>query len=348
MKNKLFVLFPFLLVSLSACNSNGKDAKVKLSYGSRYDKGAIALTLNEFKTRIDNEESFLLALSPGNEDEVTCSCWRTFSSLVDEYVLNHDQIVYKIDVYKVESYGLKAPVNQDPGFAIFENGQLKKQYFYKTKDTPTYFLNKDAFASFVKTISIAPSMVYINDEQYLAMKDGRNDFSMSIVRKGCSDCSYVLPNVFDPFFKKNTAKQLLYLLDIEDLDHYHRSTEEEEKTYQAYKDSLLLSEKHNSAYGYGTGVVPTTFIYRGGQIIDGNIFFNDEVGQKEDGTYYISKSYFSESRVTNLKYTTTILEGKELREDEIANYKGYIYLPSSSASVYHTPIIEDFLNYYFK
>ena len=348
MKKNLLFLFAILSASLAGCNQTKQDSKVYLSYGSRYDETATALTSALVEEKINNEESFLLALSPGAEESVTCSCWRTFSYLIDEYVKKNDRIIYKIDVYRMEKYGLKAPENQDPGFAIFENGKLKKQYIYTTKNTPTYFTNKDALSDFIDEISLAPKMIYINDAQYQEMIDNKNDFAMSVIRKGCSDCKYVLPNVIDPFFKQNTAKQNLYLLDIEDLDHYQRDTEEEKATYQAYKDSLKLSESTNALYGYTTGVVPTTFIYEKGEIVDGNVFFNDSVGTKEDGTYYISESYYTEERVKNLKYTDVVLEGQALTEDEIAKYGEFVYLPSSSGARYHTPILESFLNYYFK
>ena len=364
MKNKFLFLFPLILASLVGCNTqkkDTKDTKVFLSYGSRYDTEATALSDKQVEDKINNEESFLLALHPGAEEKVTCSCWKTFSYLIDEYVKDSDRIIYKIDVYKMEKYGLEAPENQDPGFAVFENGKLKKQYVYTVKNTPTYFTNKDALKGFLNDISVSPKMIYINDEQYQKMLFLKESFALSIVRKGCGDCNYVLPNIFDPFFKNNETNQNLYLLDIEDLDHYHKDTDEEKRVYQDYKDSLLLSdyeydedgnpileEPINPLYGYSTGVVPTTFIYEDGKIIDGNVFFNDSVGVNEDGTYYISQSYFTSERVNNLKYTDVVLEGKTLGEDEIAKYGEFIYLPSASAAKYHTPILESFLNYYFK
>ena len=350
MKRKFLFVLTILGSTLTGCNQGGNssNSKVYLSYGSKYDTGATALTSASVEEKINNEESFLLALCPGAEENVTCSCWRTFSYLIDEYVKNNDRIIYKIDVYRMEKYGIKAPENQDPGFAIFENGKLKKQYIYTTKNTPTYFTNKDALKDFIDDISSMPRMIYINDEQYQAKLTNKENFAMSVVRKGCSDCKYVLPNVIDPYFKNNKVNKDLYLLDIEDLDHYHRDTDEEKATYQAYKDSLGLSESTNALYGYTTGVVPTTFIYENGKIVDGNVFFNDSVSQKEDGTYYISESYYTEERVKNLKYTNTVLEGKTLSEDEIAKYGEYVYLPSTSGAVYHTPIMNEFLNYYFK
>ena len=347
MIKKGLMLLPILLTSLMACQSDNKSSKVKLSYGKTYDESATLLSVKELESRINNEESFLLAMSPGNEEDVTCSCWRTFSSIIDDYVKNNDRIVYKCDVYNAKKYGVEPPINQDPGFAIFENGKLKKQYVYTVKNTPTYFTNKDAFKEFVDDISIEPNMIYVDDEKYQEIIAKDEQSIVSIVRKGCSDCGYVLPNVFDPFFKENKIDNKLYLLDIEELDHYHTSSEEEKTAYQEYKDSIKLSEKNNALYGYGNGVVPTTFVYKDGEAIDGNVFFNDEVEFKDE-KYYISNSYYTSERVKNLKYTDTVLMGKELKEEEIAKYNDFIYLPSSSASKYHTPILNEFLNYYYK
>ena len=357
MKKKIS-LISLIILPLVSCGGGTKTiTKTQLSYGSHYDTTATRLTASEVLAKTKNEESFLLALYKGEEKDITCSCWKTFSYIIDGYVKEHDEIVYKANILDLDDLAQKDKDNKlgltvqsatDPSFAIFKNGKLVKQYFYSTKNTPTYFTNDDAFASFVSDNTIAPKMIYVDDEEYVALQRRNEETVISVVRKGCPDCGYMLPNVYDPFFKEEKTTKTMYLLDIEDLDHYHRATDDEKKAYQDYKDQILLSTANNKDYGYITGVVPTTFVFKNGEVIDGTVFFNDDVAKNDDGKYYISESYYSEERVSKLKYTNEILEGKILNEDELADYEGYKYLPSTSAAVYHTPIAKAFLNYYFK
>ena len=208
MKKPLIPLLILLVSPLFACNSQkGASSKTYISYGSLYDQSATLISQTELDKKVANEESFLLAMSPGDEKDVHCSCWRTFSSIIDNFVKDHTPIVYKCSVWFAEKYGVTPPESEDPGFAVFENGKLKKQYVYTVKNTPTYFTNKDAFNSFINDITIAPKMIYIDDNQYQEKINENKRNIISYIRKGCSDCGYVLPNVFDPFFKKHDTAQ---------------------------------------------------------------------------------------------------------------------------------------------
>ena len=293
---------------------------------------------------------FILALRPGEESSVTCSCWKSFASILNYYVANNNRIIYASNIYQItnysENFSLIVPTSQDPSLAIFENGKLKKQYIYTVKNTPAYWNNKDAFKEMIEDVTESPSVIYISEEQANTIKSQNDINVISYVRKSCGDCSFVLPNVLLPYINEHKGKTV-YLLDMEDLNIYGSDI------YQDFKDESLLSEKNNPDYGFSTGVVPTTFAYKNGTILDGNVFFNDTVEKDEEG-YYISESYFSILRKEKLHYLDNvenpILEGIRLDESDVNvfSYEGndYYFWSQTSAKQYHTPLFEAFLDKY--
>ena len=345
MKNKVLVLtlLPLSLLTLVGCKKKTKSLDdYRLSYGSLCDDEAQLLSQKEFKDKIDNKESFVIALIPGEEKTVTCTCWKTFSWVINNFCMSDERIIYKANVYHLTDYGVKAPTKEDPGLAIFIDGVLYQQFEYTVKDTKEYWHDVDSLRELISGYTSNPNMIYINDEQYKQYQS--NDrFVVSIIRNSCGDCKYVLPNVFDPYFKKHSVEDKLYLLDIQ--SHHG------EDTYQKYKDSINLSKENNPIYGYNDGVVPTTFVYEEGQIVDGSVFFNDKI-VKEDDKYIVKETYYSNFRKDGLHYLTgvktPILEGLELLEDEVVEYKGEYYWKSESSSKYHTPLLESFLKTYMK
>ena len=68
---------------------------------------------------------------------------------------------------------------------------------------------------------------------------------------------------------------------------------------------------------------------------------------------YVSRSFYSSERLTSLSYCENVeynvLEGITLSESDIAKTStGYIYWLQEKAAVYHTPLLEVFLDYYCK
>ena len=344
MKNKVLklTLLPLSLLTLIGCNKQKSSSDYRLSYGSLCDDGALLLSASDFKEKVDNKESFVIALIPGEEKSVSCLCWKTFSWVIDNFCMSDERIIYKANVFHLTDYGVSAPTKEDPGLAIFIDGKLYKQFEYTVKDTKEYWHDTDALRELISGYTLNPTMIYINDAQYTEYQSN-DKFVVSIIRNKCSDCKYVLPNVFDPYFKKHKVEDKLYLLDIQ--SHYGQDN------YQSYKDSINLSIKNNPTFGYGDGVVPTTFIYEKGQIKDGTVFFNDSV-TKEDDKYIVSDSYYTTERKDNLNYLEgvkhPVLKGLELKEDEVVEYEGNYYWKSESSEKYHTPLLQSFLKTYMK
>ncbi len=371
--NKKAFLLPLLLVgsltSLSACSES--DEQVKLSYGSLIDSETTQISYSTLTKMVSNEESFILILRPGLETDITCSCWKIFSSHCNSYVQDHTRILYEINVYNVqdqnETYGLEAPSSQDPGFAIFENGQLVKQYFYTAKSTPTYWTNVDALATFLDEITEEPQLIYIDESALETKVLNGDEFIVTYVWNSCSDCGYALPNVLDPYVRGHDLDDDIYLIDLEVeglllVDGVKDNTNE---NYLAFLKKYGISEDGSAKYGYSPsgdssrGYVPTTQYYRNGVLRDADVYFNDTVSVNDNGEYYVSHSFFSEDRISYLGYVdnveTSVLEGMILSEEQVGSYEytdsegtlqTYVYWENSAAASYHTPLLEAFLDTY--
>ncbi len=372
MKKRAFLL-PFLLLStlggLTACSDD--EHLVQLSYGSLVDTETTQINYSTLTKMVSNEESFILILRPGLDSEITCSCWRTFSTHCDSYVQDHTRILYEINIYNVsdqeETFGLEAPTSQDPGFAVFENGQLVKQYFYTAKSTPTYWTNVDALASFLDEITEEPKLIYIDESMLETKILNSESFIITYTWSSCSDCAYVLPNVLDPYAKSHDLDEDIYLIDleVEGLLLVDGTKDNTNENYLAFLKKYGISEDGSSKYGYSPvgdssrGYVPTTQYYRNGILKDADVFFNDTVSVNDNGEYYVSHSFFSEDRIQYLGYVdnveTSVLEGMILSEDQVIVYEytdadgvlqTYVYWESNAAATYHTPLLEAFLDTY--
>lgn len=346
MKRKLVVLLSIVsTLAVSGCNNKKNDERFLLSYGSYIDSTATAISYATLQSMVANEESFILALSPGNEASITCNCWKTFSFNINKYVKENAPIIYKADVYNIaaqeERFGLVAPSMEDPTIAFFKNGKLVKQYMYSSKNTPEYFYDVDALAKFIDSLTLTPKALYISEGMLETKIANKESFVISYVRNQCSDCKDILPNVFDPYLKTKNTKEL-YLLDLQDI----YTTPD----YQEFKDQYLMSNKNSEAFGYGDGVVPTTHYYSNGELADASVYFNDSVAKDSNGNYYISNSFYSEARASNLRYEHQVLQGKTINENEVLAFEydstTYYFWISEYARVYHKANLESFLNMY--
>ena len=95
--------------------------------------------------------------------------------------------------------------------------------------------------------------------------------------------------------------------------------------------------------------MPTIQYRKNGKIEAAAIYFNDVVSKKEDGSYYISDSFYSEERKAALKdqYTfPNVIKGMTLSEGVIEGNNGTYYWAQEAANRYHKPNFEAFLDYY--
>ena len=361
MKKYIFILPIVLLPLLTSCNKE----KAPLTYGTYVETNIRSLRelSNEellTKTR-DEEETFLLAVYQGDYS-LTCDCWNTFQNVVVNYVNTYHESVYLYNAYNQDEQlaNLRIEKIRDsaPYLYIFKGEETLAKYSYNNRNQKAIFENTNGKAMYnaVHKVITAPTMYYV-DETYLdsqIMDD--KDLIVLFMRRGCGDCKYVIPNVIISYINENHPKDKLYLFDMQDsydLSKKEDATEEEKSQYQSLKNYYALSEKGSSKHGYKDGVVPTIQCIKKGKIADASVYFNDEISKKEDGTFYVSDSYYSEERLEHLSYLKncqfqTVLKDMPINEGVLENPNGGYYWSQEVASRYHTPILKAFLGYYCK
>ena len=361
MKNKL-LLVPILslaFVALTGC----ANKKVNLTYGTYLSQSVETLkTAGEmdiyFRAEYYNE-TFIVATYQSDYSE-DCLCWSTFRQVIANYMNKYHEKVYLFDTQNPTAQELKMEKYQDstPALYIYHGKKQLAKFTYKNSKDKAIFseLSAEPMYERIHKFVSKPGLYEVNDE-YLSNNLSKMEEAVTLfIRGSCSDCTYALPNVIIPYFGNNElSKEILYF----DLEDYYSlylskdSTEEEKAQYQKIKDKYQLSESANQTFGYGKGVVPTIQYYQNGILKDASVLFNDEVSQREDGSYYLSNSFYSQERLTSLKYLNgvrnNVLKGMIVKSDEVVTTpSGYSYWAQEKAAVYHTPLFEAFLSYYCK
>ena len=359
MKNK-FLLVPLVsmaLVVLTGCTNK----KAILTFGTYIEQSVETLKpidTSDMFNKAYSEETYILATYQGKYSE-ECLCWSTFKNVIVNYMNKYHE---KVFVYDTDNYGdlqidLKIEEYNDstPALYLFQGKEQLAKFTYKNSRDKDIFSDLKAESMYERIHKIVkePIMFEVNDD-YLSenINISRNTVAL-FIRSSCPDCSYSLTNVIIPYINKEYISKEILVFDLESYYKQSAISSTIDNQYQDIKDKYNLSESSSKLYGYGDGFVPTIQYYQRGILNDASVFFNDEVSQKEDGTYFVSKSFYSEERLTSLSYCknveNNVLEGLSLDEQDIAKTaSGYIYWLQEKAAVYHTPLLEAFLDYYCK
>ena len=365
MKKRSLILLPLLAcpMILSSCSLKGE--KVKLTYGNYITQDIASLTelsTDDLYNKLYNENEVMILATYGDIYSEDCLCWTTFQNVIVNFINKFHKQVY---LYSTNNYedGIKdLKLNNvdasEPGLHIYRGKKKVVQFYYNKiqdkqifEDTTAEYMNSKV-SEFIEK----PSIYYV-DKEYLDNKIStqNENFSVLFMRSGCNDCKYVIPNVIIPYINKNNVEKEMLLFNIQsyyDLAKKIDATEEEKAQYQALKDSYYLSESAGEKFGYEQGVVPTVQYYESGVLKDASVFFNDSIAQKDDGSFYVSKSFYSEERLPNLPHlkdvkAKTVLQGMALEDKNIMQTKsGSYYWSQSDASKYHTPLLQAFLDSY--
>ena len=357
-KGLLFILIPFVLSTLTSCTKH----ECYLTYGTliNQDINSLKTLSNEelYDKGFNEYETFLLAVYQGTYSE-DCTCWMTFQNTLVSYMNKYHGYVYLFDAQgqdkTLSRFGIDKNNNSDPDFYIFNGYHRIAKYSYKNNKDQKLFSNVDLLNERINKVATKPHLYYVNDD-YLKKNLTKEDKSLVLFeRRGCGDCHYVLPNVIIPYIYSHDLTKNIWVFDMQDayeLSKSETATDEEKAQYQSLKDYYGLSEEANKTFGYQKGVVPTIQYYENGVVKDTTVFFNDEVAQKEDETFYVSNSFYTEERLVNLSYLKdksfeTVLLNKAITSENVMQTKsgGYYWLQEDAAK-YHTPLLEAFLDYY--
>ena len=362
MKKRILTLLPLLLVPfmLSSC----EEDKATLTYGTLiksdiYSLKEITNTELVSKTK-DEKETFLLAVYQGKYSE-ECLCWNTYLNVLVSYINLTNEVVYTYNAQaqddSVKSLNINKYDDSTPCLYIFDGTKKVASFSYRNSGDKAMF--EDTTAEAMKTrvhkYIDKPTLYYV-DERYMDEHYSQDErLVVLFFRRGCGDCHYVIPNVILPYTKKKALATSLYLFDIQDQYDAAKSefaTSEEKAYYQGLKDKYGLSELGNNTFGYQNGVVPTIQFVKKGVIEGATVYFNDTIEKKDDGTFYIADSYYSQERLPNLKYlkgmdsSPAVLKGRTISEGVLQNKNGGYYWSQEVASKYHRPLLEAFFDYF--
>ena len=365
MKKKalISIIVPLLFASLNGCSN--KPA-IRLTFGTELKQDIYTLkelTTAQLLDKAKNEkEVFLLATYQGSYSE-ECLCWNTFQNVIASYMNSYHDIVYVYDAQSqdesIKQLKIDKLEDSTPHLYIFNGEQKLAGFSYKNSKDKSIF--EDLTGKMMKQRVykyVDSSLMHYVDTTYTQSDEIKNNKNTIVLfmRRGCGDCSYAIPNVIIPYInshKLTSSIRVIDLQDLYDLSKKEGASEEEKAQYQNVKDLCQLSETANEKYGYLNGVVPTLQYYEQGELKDASVFFNDEISQKEDGTYYICESFYSFERLTSIKYAPIYLyaplKGMIIdAEDVVATTSGYVYWAQEKAAQYHKPLMEAFLNLYCK
>lgn len=361
MKNQLLVLSILpLLLGVTSCNNS--YSKVNLLFGRETVTQLEDIKYGDLANMIDDEKNFIIASTPDS----SCACWSTFKNqCLLPYAKENKLIVYTIPHKELEqahddnksTFGIDYRSDR-PTFLLFEDGKIKEQRVYESKDS--IFKQLDSFKKYFDEKINLPNYYYVSLTELNKLYIEEESFNIYFSRSNCPDCAYVETHSLKEYAKKNPEFRNLYVLDCETIgirvyDENNQLTPDSALAWQAFKDEYGLSTVNNPTFGYNTGYVPTFFSVtpKNGSktegITMGSVYFNDTV-TKEDGKYIVSDSYYTSERLPSLTYASNVeknvLKGMALSEDDVNSYfdGAYIAWKQEKAATYHDALLFAYLD----
>lgn len=345
-KSKIAALmFIYSVSTLVGCQNS--NSKITIHIGTKEDQMIELKKENDLISILSSKlnEDVLLA-TYSDIYSTGCACWIGFKEEVaNKFVKNYNIPIYFFNTdllteSTIKQFKISKLTNSNPNFYLFKNSKVLRKYSYddKVKNIFTYDtfvkelnqkINKpENFSMFYVTYSYLfnGDKNHINDEKTVILN----------MRNACSDCSYAIPNIIQPYLNNKKIKNEIYLLDYQ----FYRDTTE----YENIKNQLNLKE---SKFGYKEGVFPTIQYREKGVLLDSCVTFNDVLEEQND-KYIIKESYYTDERLNNLTFlknssiSKKVLLGLEIDKSDVKN--GFWSL--DKASEYHKPILEKFLETY--
>ena len=359
---KLLFLLPLLTISTIGISGCNQDKRVRLTYGSLVEESATELeSYGSLALKIANGENLLIAVY---QDGQACGCWTNFKVVLNDYVKEYKTRIYYIArsafAPEDDTFGLTLLNDvSNPTFALIKDGKKVNEYIYGDKTKPM-FTQLSGLRKAVSKIAKDPQYYYV-DQEYLdkALFEDKKDVVVHYIWHFCPDCNDCFPKILRPYSEKYEFSQKVWIINLAIpgllIDPV---SGQPDKTYQGYVDFLrehrMSYYEGNEAFGYDRGFVPTTQVWKNGELKDATVYFNDAVSKNENGEFYVSRSFYTEDRIKNLGYTDAVLEGRILTPDEVdikvdenTHEESYSW-KMDSARLYHQPILESFFTKYVK
>lgn len=350
MKKQTLFLPLIFTMTLGLVSCQGQAEKVDLKYGQMMNNDVSVIDYLSLKEKIDNKDNFILVVYTNG-----CACWSNFKKVASEYIKENHVEIFAID-YKnfrssdgssLDTFSLTF-VSGGVSIHILKEGK-KKAEIADSKSLVTSRLS--ALTTFLEENIILPKMFYISLGQVDELYKSEQTSLLYFARSNCSDCQYLDNN----FLRNYDITNNMYILDCENIgireyDDEGNLTPESATKWAEFKVNYGLAKDNNEKYGYDEGYVPSLFLVKGDgsstlpTFLSGAVYFNDVVSKDSEG-YYISNSYYTDARVSNLSYTDTVLKNRRLSENEVTTYGETYYVWNHvDAAKMHDTIIKAFLD----
>lgn len=336
MKKIAKILVPFLCLNAGLLSGCKNDGRIMLSFGDIHASDVTSVSVNEIQEKTDNKESFMLAVSSN-----TCVCWQDFHPIIKNYITENKLYCAHITYNDFKDYASTYNIqltSSSTTFVIFKNGKAEIKLMSSAEDKTMKDLN--AFKKFMDGNVKMPKMYLIDEDDYAKIKSSDKKAVVYFERNKCGDCNYINKTLFE-YFDTHKDSNSMYVLDCQpwkELDN---------ESYQSKKDEYGISNKNNAKYGANigdsAGVFPFFSYLNNGNYESGAVAFNDTI-TKVDGKYIVTDSYYTETRVANLDYTTKIIKGFEIPESDVADNGVYVQWMKDKSINEYKPIIESFLD----
>ena len=366
MKRKILVisLLPIAFSLLTGCSGGG----TLLTYGTylKQDINTLQELSNDelYEKAFNENETFLLATYQGN-NSISCLCWQTFETVIANYMNKYHEKVYVYNAH-VQNEDLKAlniallKDDSAPYLYIFKGKKKLAGFSYNSNTDKTIFSDVSCAPMYnrVHKFIRKPKMYYVDDDFLSSNLKGEDEAMVLYIRSKCGDCKYALPKVIIPYINSHNIKKDIWVLDMQpyyEISNNPEATEIEKALYENLKGRHELTASSNEKFGYRDGVVPTIHYYKKGVVTGAAVYFNDVLSVKEDGTVYISDSFYAHERMNYLTYLVDyhdacIAKDRVLTQDEYVVIPGgdTYYRAQGKAAAFYTPIWNKFLDYYLK
>ena len=343
MKKLIKILVPFLVLSstvLSGCKKKEvSDNRVLLDFGDVHTFETTEITTERLNELVNGKENFLFVVSTN-----TCGCWNEFRPNLERYIVDNKLICYRMDYNQIKDvagpgYELYHLSSSTTTFAIFENGKVKTTLC--TSDDSKIMYDEKKFAQYMNENIRLPGSYFITKSDYESIKDSGKNAVIYFARSKCGDCGNLNPGLLRSYVNSRSMEHKIYVVECQ--PYYGTDA------YQSIKDGFGMSEyimvddvkTPNNPYGFGTGVFPFFSYIENGNYASGAVVYNDSV----DSNLVVSNSYYTAERVANLQYTNTVIQGKQLSEDDVSRYGEYVIWNHDSADKVYEGILNSFLDY---
>jgi hypothetical protein len=341
---------------------------VNLTFGKLYDTSVDAsetkvddhlwnLSVADLNTLISRGNNFALLVYDTDE---TCTCWTDFQVTIKQYLSQYNFLLFGIQQNLLEAaqtpssgasavnYNLSLATGYET-LAIYENGAVK--YQKTSAGTTDNWTKYDGFSTWLNDRIHRSNMLYVSEAQFDHLFLGISTFVVGFLRFSCPDCAYLDDNFLKAY--NANGRNTSYVIDVEKEGIWNATTKAN-GSWQAWKDKYGMSTANNPAFGFDTGVVPTSTKDYAAAILDGDVYVNDSLTKDAtDANYHVSDTYFTEARLPNLAFLTdnTSVKTKVLSNLAVPVADADVYgtdagWTHAAAAKYHDPLLTAFLDFY--